>query len=175
MSNIDKLIQKMKQQPNGIRFQEIAKVLEYNRIHNEIKKGTSHRNFINSSGDVITIKGGNYMKSVKEYMDLPYNYIIQPIKDESGLYYHAKVLELDGCQSTGETFEEAYNNLKEAMEFWLETKLEAGFEVPLPVGYENYSGKFIVRIPKSLHYKLAIEAQQEGISLNQYALYKLSK
>jgi len=73
------------------------------------------------------------MKSVKEYRDLPYNYIIQPIKDESGAYYHAKVLELDGCQSTGETFEEAYNNLREAMEFWLETKLEAGFEVPLPV------------------------------------------
>lgn len=115
------------------------------------------------------------MKTVKDYMELPYNYIVQPIKDESGSYYYAKVLELDGCQSTGETFEEAYEKLREAMEFWIETKLEGGFEVPLPVGDENYSGKFIVRIPKSLHYKLAIEAQQEGISLNQYALYKLSK
>ena len=115
------------------------------------------------------------MKDVKYYMDLPYNYIIKHINDESGSYYHSKVLELDGCQSTGDTFEEAYNNLREAMEFWIETKLEGGFDIPLPVGYENYSGKFIVRIPKSLHYKLAIEAEQEGISLNQYALYKLSK
>ena len=115
------------------------------------------------------------MKNVKDYMELPYNYIVQPIKDESGSYYYARVLELDGCQSTGETFEEAYENLKEAMEFWIETKLEAGFDIPLPVGYEKYSGKFVVRIPKSLHYKLAIEAEQEGISLNQYALYKLSK
>jgi predicted RNase H-like HicB family nuclease len=115
------------------------------------------------------------MKNIKEYMELPYNYIVQPIKDESGIYFYGKVLELDGCQSTGETFEEAYKNLREAMEFWIETKLEGGFEVPLPVGYENYSGKFVVRIPKSLHYKLAIEAEQEGISLNQYALYKLSK
>lgn len=114
------------------------------------------------------------MKKVKDYMKLPYNYIIQHVEDESGKYFYAKVLELDGCQSTGETFEEAYNNLKEAMEGWIETKIENGFEIPMPVGYEDFSGKFIVRIPKSLHYKLTIEAKQEGISLNQYALYKLS-
>ena len=114
------------------------------------------------------------MENVKKYMDLPYNYIIQPINDESGSYFYARVLELDGCQSTGETFEEAYKNLREAMEGWIETKLESGFEVPLPVGYEDFSGKFVVRIPKSLHYKLSIEAEQEGVSLNQYALYKLS-
>lgn len=115
------------------------------------------------------------MKNVKEYMDLPYNFIIQPVNDESGFYFYARVLELDGCQSTGETFEKAYENLKEAMEGWLETKLENGFEIPLPVNYDDFSGKFLVRIPKSLHYKLAVEAEQEGVSLNQYALYKLSR
>ena len=115
------------------------------------------------------------MKNVEDYMNLPYNYIVQPINDESGSYFYARVLELDGCQSTGETFEEAYENLKEAMRGWIETKLEAGFDVPLPVGYDDFSGKFIVRIPKSLHYRLSVEAEQEGISLNQYALYKLSR
>lgn len=114
------------------------------------------------------------MKNVNEYMELPYNYIIQPINDESGFYFYAHILELDGCQSTGETFEEAYENLKEAMEGWIQTKLEGGFEVPLPVGYDDFSGRFVVRIPKSLHYRLSIEAEQEGVSLNQYALYKLS-
>lgn len=29
MPNIDKIIQKMKRRPNGIRFQELQKVLEY--------------------------------------------------------------------------------------------------------------------------------------------------
>ena len=115
------------------------------------------------------------MKNVKEYMDLPYNYIIQPINDESGFYYYARVLELDGCQSTGETFEEAYENLRDAMKGWIGAKLEGGFEVPLPVGYDDFSGKFVVRIPKSLHYRLSVEAEQEGVSLNQYALYKLSR
>ena len=115
------------------------------------------------------------MKEVKDYLELPYNFIVQSIKDESGAYYYARVLELDGCQSTGETFEEAYNNVKEAMKGWIETKLEAGFEIPIPMRNDNFSGKFIVRIPKSLHYRLSIEAEQEGVSLNQYALYKLSR
>ena len=114
------------------------------------------------------------MKKVKEYLELPYNFIVQPIKDESGSYFYARVLEFDGCQSTGETFEEAYENVKEAMKLWIEAKLEAGFEIPMPVGYDDFSGKFVVRIPKSLHYKLTVEAEREGVSLNQYALYKLS-
>lgn len=114
------------------------------------------------------------MKNVEEYLKLPYNYIIQSINDESGSYFYARVLEFDGCQTTGETFEEAYENLKEAMEGWIEAKLQGGFEIPLPVGHEDFSGKFLVRIPKSLHYKLSVEAQREGVSLNQYTLYKLS-
>ena len=114
------------------------------------------------------------MKKVEEYVNLPYTYIVQPITDESGNYFYSRVLELDGCQSTGETFEEAYKNIKQAMIGWIETKLENGFEVPMPLKYDNFSGKFMIRIPKSLHYKLTLEAKKEGLSLNQYALYKLS-
>ena len=112
---------------------------------------------------------------VKDYMDLPYNYIIQQINDESGKYYYARVLELDGCQSVGDTFDEAYENLREAMQGYIETKLANGLDIPIPQSAQDYSGKFVVRIPKSLHQTLAIEAEKEGVSLNQYALYKLSK
>ncbi len=112
---------------------------------------------------------------VKDYMELPYNYIIQPIEDESGKYYYARVLELNGCQSDGDTFDEAYSNLREAMRGYLETKIENGIKIPIPQSIQDYSGKFVVRIPKSLHQALAIEAEREGISLNQYALYKLSR
>ncbi len=113
--------------------------------------------------------------SIKEYMELPYNIVIKKITDESGTYYHSTVLELDGCQSSGDTYEEAYSGIIEAMEGYIETKLENGFQVPLPVGDDAYSGKFVVRLPKTLHQKLAMEASQEGVSLNQYALYKLSQ
>ncbi len=64
---------------------------------------------------------------------------------------------------------------RSAMEGYIETKLENGFDIPEPIQTENYSGKFVVRLPKSLHFKLAMEAEKEGVSLNQYALYKLSK
>ena len=112
--------------------------------------------------------------NVQEYMKLPYNYIIKPIQDESGSYFHASVLELDGCQSTGDSYQEALDGLKEAMEGWIETKLENGFTVPVPIDGDKFSGKFLVRLPKSLHARLAMEAEKEGVSLNQYTLYKLS-
>ena len=49
MPDINKIIQKMKRQPNGIRFKELAKVLEYNGYLMKSNKGTSHRQFINSN------------------------------------------------------------------------------------------------------------------------------
>jgi len=62
------------------------------------------------------------------------------------------------------------------MEGWIETKLAHGFPVPEPDNKadDDYSGKFNIRIPKSLHRKLALEAQKQNISLNQYVLYKLA-
>ena len=113
--------------------------------------------------------------NVQDYMKLPYNYIVKPVQDESGSYYHASILEFSGCQSTGDTFQDAYSGLQEAMEGWIETKLENGFPIPEPIEDEKYSGKFVLRLPKSLHKHLAIEAEKEGVSLNQYALYKLAQ
>jgi predicted RNase H-like HicB family nuclease len=114
-------------------------------------------------------------KNTEYYMSLPYTLLVQPFSDESGDYYTGKVLELDGCMTDGETKEEALENLHEAMKGWIETKLENGYDVPEPVKDNGFSGKFIVRIPKSLHFKLTLEAEKEGVSLNQYALYKLSR
>lgn len=115
------------------------------------------------------------IKTIEYYKSLPYNFIIQHMNDESGSYYYGRVLELDGCQSNGDTFDEAYASLQEAFEGYIETKLENGVDIPEPVLADNFSGKFVIRLPKSLHCKLSMEAQKEGVSLNQYALYKLSK
>lgn len=64
MPDIEKIILKMQRKPNGIRFQELAKVLEYNGYKMKARKGTSHRQFINKMGDVITIKEENPLKAV---------------------------------------------------------------------------------------------------------------
>ena len=112
--------------------------------------------------------------TVKDYMELPYNIVLRHVKDESGEYYFTTVQELDGCMSDGATLEEAYNNIREAMEGWIETKLDAGLAIPIPTNTDKYSGKFVVRLPKTLHRRLVAEAEREGVSLNQYSLYKLS-
>jgi predicted RNase H-like HicB family nuclease len=113
--------------------------------------------------------------TVNEYLDRPYHIVIQHITDESGAYYLAVVKEFDGCMSHGDTYGEAFENIQEAMKGWIETKLENGFTVPDPADETLYSGKFVLRIPKTLHAHLALEAEKEGVSLNQYALYRLSK
>jgi len=110
----------------------------------------------------------------KKYLELPYHIVIQHIVDESGSYYFATVQELDGCMSHGSTYAEAFENIRDAMEGWITTKLENGFPVPEPFDDNRYSGKFVLRLPKSLHAQLALDAQREGVSLNQYTLYKLA-
>ena len=54
------------------------------------------------------------------------------------------------------------------MHLWIATALEDGLPVPEPRGEESYSGKFIVRVPKSLHNRLVERAEREEISLNQF-------
>lgn len=116
----------------------------------------------------------NNIKTVEDYMNLKYTIMVQERDDSSGHYFFGKVLELDGCMSHGDSPEELNHNIREAMELYFETMIELNKNIPLPISENDYSGKFNLRIPKSLHQRLAIEAKKEGISLNQYALYKLS-
>lgn len=39
----------------------------------------------------------------------------------------------------------------------------------------DFSGKLNIRIPKSLHCQLSREAKRDGVSLNQYIIYKLAR
>jgi antitoxin HicB len=88
----------------------------------------------------------------------------------------AEVPELPGCLSDGETPEGALANVKEAIECWLAAALEDGDTPPDPRAYEvaEHSGKFTLRVPRSLHRALSEAAQREGVSLNQLVLSMVS-
>ena len=58
---------------------------------------------------------------------------------------------------------------------WLTAALEDGIEIKEPVSLDDYSGQFKLRIPKSLHRSLAEHSKAEGISMNQYCLYLLTR
>jgi antitoxin HicB len=87
----------------------------------------------------------------------------------------AEIEDLPGCLAQGETLDEAYNEIDIARKLWLETTYEDGQDIPLPRNDREYSGKFIVRVPKSLHRKLDLLAAKEGTSLNQYIVSELSR
>ena len=55
------------------------------------------------------------------------------------------------------------------MEGYIELKLESNLPVPESKDIEEYSVKFNLSLPESLHKKLAAEAAQEGVSLHRYA------
>lgn len=103
-----------------------------------------------------------------------YSIIIKKIEDESGTYFKAEVLEFQNCYATGETINKALKELKTVMELWIKTTQDENRPIPSPID-DSYSGKFVLRLPKSLHKHLKCIADAEGISLNQYILYKLSQ
>ena len=113
------------------------------------------------------------MKTIEEYMRLPYRLEIVPDPYEGG--FAARYPELPGCVTVGETLEEAAANALDAKRAWLEAAIEDGIYIAEPNDKRNaYSGQFKLRIPKSLHRSLAEDAKQEGISMNQYCIYLLS-
>ena len=113
------------------------------------------------------------MKTIEEYMKLPYRLELIPDTDEGG--YVASYPELPGCLTCGETMESAIANATDAKRAWLEAAIADGVEITEPDSLEAYSGQFKLRIPKSLHKTLAEHSKAEGISMNQYCLYLLTK
>lgn len=111
-------------------------------------------------------------KKLGDYLRLPYKIEIVP-SPEGG--YAAKIIELPGCISQGQTLEEVVTNIEDAKVCWLEVALEEGMEIPEPSVNEDYSGKLVVRMPKSLHRVLVERAKEENVSLNQYINFQLSK
>ncbi|HPI94493.1 MAG TPA: toxin-antitoxin system HicB family antitoxin [Deltaproteobacteria bacterium] len=50
----------------------------------------------------------------------------------------------------------------------------SGDQVPEPLASRRFSGRFMVRVPPSVHRRLAVEAAESGISLNRLASAKLA-
>jgi antitoxin HicB len=104
-------------------------------------------------------------KTVDYYMSLPYTIELHQDPEEG---WFVSVRELPGCMSQGDTAAEAVEMIRDAMTGWIEVALEDGDPVPEPRPLEDYSGKFVVRVPRSLHRDLVESAERDGVSLNRY-------
>ncbi len=110
-------------------------------------------------------------KPLEYYLNLKYPVTLEAAP-EGG--YVVEIEDLPGCYSQGETVEEAIEMIEEARRLWLEVAYEDGLDIPEPRGEQEYSGKFFIRAPKSLHRKLDQMAKREGVSLNQYLVSTLA-
>lgn len=113
------------------------------------------------------------MKTLNDYLTMNYRMEIVEDKDEGG--FVVSFPELPGCITCGETVESAVANALDAKKAWLEVAMEDGIEIHEPDSLEDYSGQFKLRIPRSLYRSLAEHSKREGISMNQYCVYLLSK
>ncbi len=111
-------------------------------------------------------------KSLDHYLNFSYPITLYPDKDGS---YTAEIKELPGCLTQGETREEAMENIEDARILWITTAYEHGDDIPLPSTEVQFSGKVLLRMPRSLHRKLAEGSEREGVSLNQYIVSLLSE
>ncbi len=114
-------------------------------------------------------------RTIEEYLELPYTLVVVHDVDEEGnAGWVAEVEELPGCVSQGASPEESVERVREAMRDWIAVALEDGVEIPEPRGDVDYSGRFLVRVPVSLHADLARSADREGVSLNQFVTSALA-
>ena len=109
-------------------------------------------------------------KNLEYYAALPYEITITP-SPEGG--YVATIPDLPGCITQGDTRLEVLEMIEDAKLCWLEAALEDEDDIPEP-DWDLYNGKLNLRIPKSLHRKLAESAKREGVRLNQLAIYLMA-
>ncbi|MFH1219065.1 MAG: toxin-antitoxin system HicB family antitoxin [Candidatus Eisenbacteria bacterium] len=111
-------------------------------------------------------------RSLEQYLSLKYP---MRVTEREGLF-EVEFPDLKGCIAHGATPNKAYKNALAARREWLETAMELGIEIPepRPEEAEDYSGRFLVRCTKALHWNLTQLAKRQGVSLNHLVASALS-
>lgn len=113
------------------------------------------------------------MKPLEHYLELPYAITLQKDYDAG---YVGLIADLPGCSARGSTPQETLTALNEAKRIWLLKRLQSGEQIPEPTDPRHLpSGRWLQRVPRTLHKRLANLAEREGVSLNQLVTSILSE
>jgi antitoxin HicB len=91
---------------------------------------------------------------------------------EADQCYLATLPAWQNATTHGDSLEDAVRNSREVLQMLIETALKNG--EPLPAVQRSFSGNLRVRLSRTLHARLASEAEREGVSLNQLIVTKLA-
>ena len=94
------------------------------------------------------------------------NYGYRVVWSDEDRAYVATCAELDGLSGLGDTAQEALSELHVAVGLAIEEFADTGAAIPKPMPAASHSGQFRLRLPKSVHARLADRAEWEGVSLN---------
>ncbi|MCB8918174.1 MAG: type II toxin-antitoxin system HicB family antitoxin [Ardenticatenaceae bacterium] len=95
-----------------------------------------------------------------------YPFEIRPLSEEEGGGFLISFTDFSECISDGETIAEAIENGLDALQETIAALESLNMPVPEPGSGGSYSGKFMQRVPKSIHARLVMRAKQEGVSMN---------
>lgn len=110
---------------------------------------------------------------LEKLKDLPYRVELRFDNEEQRWF--AAYPELPGCEADGADKAEALRHGEEVKNLWLEMALEARREIPMPEPEISFSGRVLLRLPKSLHQRAVRCAFREGISLNTFVTQAVSE
>jgi predicted RNase H-like HicB family nuclease len=92
---------------------------------------------------------------------------------ESGEYV-ARCIEFPSLSRWAPTVREALASVEQAVDEHVAERQREGFDVPAPLTERQYSGNFVVRTSPALHSRLAVEAAEQNVSMNQWVVQKLA-
>ncbi|HEY1440381.1 MAG TPA: toxin-antitoxin system HicB family antitoxin [Mycobacterium sp.] len=101
-----------------------------------------------------------------------YAYRVEWSPDEEA--YVGSCIEVPSLKRAAPTAEQAIADLAGAVDQYVEDVQACGEEAPTPLSERSYSGTFVVRTSPELRGRLAIEAAEQRVSMNQWVVQKLS-
>ena len=99
-----------------------------------------------------------------------YPFEVCPLAMEDGGGYMISYPDFAECISDGETIDEAIENGQDALKATIAALKAKQLAVPAPNSGGVASGKFVARVPKTVHAQLTMRARAEGVSLNALVL-----
>ena len=102
-------------------------------------------------------------------------YVYSVLWSDEDKAFVGRVVEFPSLAAHGKTQEAALREIRKVVNFVLEDLADAGESAPEPFNKRPYSGKLNLRMPSHLHRQLTVEAEQEGVSLNQWINAKLAR
>jgi len=87
--------------------------------------------------------------------------------------YIATVAEFPRLSSIEDTQSEAFAGMVELVRFVLNEMEKAGEVPPIPLTKKRYSGEIRLRMPTEVHRRVAMEAAEQGVSINQLLVSRI--